>query len=89
MAIFLLEIIYGWLKIISLGIISKASNYREAKTVNWKKYKDNIITGIGNLVEGKLSLKENITKGSLTRWEEAIVEKLNKFSKFKEKNEMI
>ena len=35
-------------------IINKGSNYREQKTINWKKSKENIVEGLDNLIKGKL-----------------------------------
>ena len=55
-------------------ILSTGPNYAEPKAIKWKKCKDNIITGIENLIEGKLSSGKNITKESSSPWNNTIIE---------------
>ena len=55
-------------------ILSTGPNYAEPKAIKWKKCKDNIITGIKNLIEGKLSSGKNITKESSSPWNNTIIE---------------
>ena len=58
-------------------IVSKGPNYREPKTLNWKKCKDNINLGINTLIDGKLSSVKNVTKDSLTPWKNAVMDKVD------------
>ena len=55
-------------------IISTGPNYTEPKAINLKKCKDNIITEIENLIEGKLSSGKNITNESSSPWKNTIIE---------------
>ena len=50
------------------NIINKGSNYREQKTINWKKSKENIVEGLDNLIKGKLLSDKTISEESLISW---------------------
>ena len=59
-------------------IINKGSNYREQKTINWKKSKDNIVEGLDNLIKGKLLSYKKISEESSISWKSAILTKVGK-----------
>ena len=41
--------------------MSKGRNYREPKTINWKKSKESIVEGLNNLTKGKLFYEKKIS----------------------------
>ena len=59
-------------------IINKGSNYREQKTINWKKSKENIVEGLDNLIKGKLLSYKKISEESLISCKSAIITKVGK-----------
>lgn len=52
--------------------ISKGLNYKESRTFNLKRCKDNVIDGLDNLIKGKISYNRNKTEQPLTPWHSLI-----------------
>ena len=75
------HIITGDLRIIQNNklrkIISKGPNYREARTINWKKCKANIRIGLENVISGKLSSGNDVSENSLTAWKTSILQRID------------
>ena len=51
---------------------------RSAKIINWKKIKESIVEGLGNLIKGKLLCYKKIPEESLIPWKSGILTKVDK-----------
>ena len=60
------------------NIISKGPNFREPKSINWKKNKESILEGLENLIKRKLLSDKKISEESLITWKSAILTKVDK-----------
>ena len=66
------------MKIKLCKIISKGINYRKPKTIIWRKSKESMAEGLGNLIKGKLLSEKKIFEKSLILWKPVILTKVDK-----------
>ena len=75
------HIITGDLRIIGnqklRKLISKGPNYREPKTINWRKSRDNIELGLVDCVSRMTSSSRNINEEDMIPWKNIILEKVD------------
>jgi hypothetical protein len=75
------HVITGDLRIISnpklRQLLSKGPNYREPKTINWKKCREGIADGISICSDKMISSHKNLSPENMTAWIAAVMEKVD------------
>ena len=75
------HVVTGDLRIIRNGklrkLISKGPNYREPKTINWKKCRDVILEGVAQCLKNMASSSKNVTETDLLPWKNMILQKVD------------
>lgn len=84
------HIVTGDLRIISnpnlRKLLSKGPNYREPKSINWKKCRDGIAEGLSTCADKMISSQKNLTSENMTTWITTVMEKVDaKISQLKRK----
>ena len=59
-------------------LISKGPNYREAKTINWQKCKDEITKGLEECSNRLASSHKNLRENDMTSWKETVMNEVDK-----------
>ena len=71
-------------------LISKGPNFREPRTINWKKCKEEIIAGLDICANSLVSSCKQLRQESLTAWKNKILEKVDaKITSLKPKMKVI
>ena len=75
------HIVTGDLRIISnpklRQLISKGPNYREPKTINWKKCREVIADGISTCSDNMISSHKHLSSENMTAWISTVMEKVD------------
>jgi len=58
-------------------LLSKGPNFREAKTINWNKSKDNIIVGLEKCIAKMKKCDNSITEESLATWKSKVIQNVD------------
>ena len=58
-------------------LISKGPNYREPKTINWKKCRDVIAEGVTQCLNSMASSNKNVTEADMLPWKNMILQKVD------------
>ena len=58
-------------------LISKGPNYREPKTINWKKCRDVIAEGVAQCLSKMASSRKNVTEADMLPWKNMILQKVD------------